>query len=264
MLRVYKRLALIMSVVWVSFMIPFLSVQATELKPSVKLSNSSGVVELLNLVNSYSSEVASGFSYLSFSMTGTDGVIISVDTCGYNELSNMEKSKIMEYTLRCISNSSLVAVDRTKLYNFIAGTDSEVSAVVRQLSADSGSDFYTAYSYIKPFSGLVGTVLALFSIGLFFGLVTSFLIDISYIAIPLVNIFLSAGAEGKPNLVTVEAYKAYLQGVDKDNKRDVLLLYLGKKWKQIVVVCICILYLAGGRVWALLADLIDLFSGVLD
>lgn len=257
-----KKFSVILSAIWVSVMIPFLSVQATELKPSVQISSSNGVSELVEAVNTYTNEIVSGFDYLSYSMTGTGGVIVSVDTFQYNELSNTDKRRVMDFTLTNISNSSLVSVDKTRLYNYVAETDTAVSAVVRQLSSDSKSDFYTAYTYLKPFSGFLGTLLALFSIGLFSCLTASILVDLSYLAIPLVNMVLSSGSNEKPKIVTVEAYKSYIEGSDMNSKKDVLFLYLGKKWKQLVVVCICILYLASGKIWAFVADIIDMFSGI--
>lgn len=263
MRRLFGKVILFISLVGVSAMIPFLCVNAVELLPSVQLSSTNGVSTLVETVNSYTKEISSDFTYLSSSVTSTGGVIVSVNTFGYDELSNTEKQQVMSFTLSSISNSSLVSIDKTRLYNFVAETDSAVSAVVRQLSADSKTDFYTAYSKIKPFSGFLGTLLALISIGLFAGLVFSILVDLAYLSVPPLNMLISSGSSEKPKIVTVEAYKAYLEGSDKDSKKDILFLYLGKKWKQLVAVCICILYLVSGKIWGVVADIIDLFSGML-
>lgn len=263
MKKTFKRLSLILAGVWVSVMIPFLSVQATSLKPSVQLTSVNGVSELVDSVNTYCHEIRSGFNYLEFSMTSTGGVIVSVDTFTYEDLNVNEKQKVMDFTLRSISDSSLVAIDKTKLYNYVAETDSAVSAIVRQLAGDARSDFYSAYSYLKPFSGGLGTALAVLCILLFLGLISSMIIDIGYLTIPLLNRILTSDDKKKPNLVTAEAYKAYLEGVDINTKKDMLFLYLKRKYKQIVVICILILYLASGKIWGFLADIIDLFSGFL-
>lgn len=261
--KLFRRIIAFIGLVGVSAMIPFLCVNATELMPSVQLSSTNGVSTLVETVNSYVSEFTSDFEYLSHSTTSTGGVIISVNTFGYDNLSTTEKQQVMSFTLASISDSSLISVDKTRLYNFVAGTDSAVSAVVRQLSADSKTDFYTAYSKLKPFAGGLGTLLALVAIGLFLGLISSILVDLSYLAIPLMNLIISSGSSEKPKIVTVEAYKSYLEGSDANSKKDILFLYLGKKWKQLVVICICILYLISGKLWGVVADIIDLFSGML-
>ena len=244
-------------------MIPFLYVQAAPLKPSVQLTSVNGVSELLDSINTYCHEIRGGFDYLVFSMTSTGGVIISVDTFTYEDLNINEKQKVMDFTLRSISDSSLVAVDKIKLYNYVAETDSAVSAVVRQLAGDAKSDFYSAYSFFKPFSGWLGTVLAVLCIVLFLGLISSMIIDIGYLTIPVLNRILTSDDKQKPNFVTAEAYKSYLEGVDINTKKDMLFLYLKKKYKQIIVICILILYLASGKIWGFFADIVDLFSGFL-
>lgn len=263
MLKVVKKVSIFMTAIWVSVMIPFLSIQATGLKPSVQLTSTNGVSELVSTINSYTVDVQTGFNYLSSTTTSSGGSMVSVDTFTYNSLSNSDKQKVMTHALTSISNSSLVAVDKTKLYNFIAETDTAVSAIVRQLSADGKTDFYTAYSYIEPFSGTLGTLLALVAIGLFAGLLASVLIDLSYLGVPIINVVLTSNSKEKPKLVSLEAYKAFVEGSDKSNKKDVLLLYISKKWLQFIIIAVCVLYLTSGLVWGLIADIIDLFSGIL-
>lgn len=262
MKKVSLRISLLVTVLWVSAMIPFLSVQAFDLFPSVKLSSINGVMDLVATVNSYSNELGA-FDYLEYSSTSSGGAIVSVDTFSYKELSLDYKQKLMSYTLSLISDSALVAVDKTKLYNFIADTDTNVSAIVRQLTEDSKTDFYKAYSFIKPFSSKLGIVLGVACILLFFGLACSFLLDLAYMTIPTVNALIPAEDGKKPKVISAEAYKAYLAGLNENSKKNVLAVYMKNKWLQIAIVCICILYLASGKIWSLFASIVDLFSGFL-
>lgn len=263
MKKLKSRLLLSLVTIGVSVMIPFLSVQATSvLMPSVKLSSASGCAELTNVVNLYSQDMQTGFDYLTLSYTGLGSVIIEVDTYTYKELTEQQKQDLMTFTLSSIQDSSIISMDKTRLYNYVCQTDTSVSMLVRQLSADSRGDFYTAYSYIKPFSGKLGTVLALLAICLFLGLIFSVLIDIFYISVPTISMVLNSGdTNKKPKIVSKEAFKSYLDSCDASNKKDVVLMYIKKKWLQLFIVVLCILYLVSGEIWNLAGDILDLFRG---
>lgn len=261
--KLKKKLLIGLALIGVSAVIPFLSVQASSvLLPSVKLSSSNGCAELTNSVNVYSQGMQSDFNYLTLSYTGTGSVIIEVDTYTYKDLTEQQRQELMSFTLVSIQDSSLVSMDKTRLYNYVCQTDTSVSKLVRQLSADSRGDFYKAYSIIKPFSGKLGTILALLTIVLFLGLVFSVLMDVFYISIPTVSMLLNDGdTNKKPKMVSKEAFRAYLDSCDANNKKDALFVYFRHKWVQLVIVILCILYLVSGEIWNFVGDILDLFRG---
>jgi hypothetical protein len=197
---------------------------------------------------------------------GTKTITIEMDMESYNDLSQEKKETAMQLALDDINSSEISFTNRTKLYNFVANEDVAISSLVRQLSDDVNADFGSAYSIFKPWSGIVGTILGILALAIFILLALTICFDLAYMTIPIWRNFLDGGTEQgkKPRTVSLEAYKA-VQAVENDNSgtKEVVSEYMKQKVKQMVAIAICLLYLVSGQIYAVIAQIIDYFQGVL-
>lgn len=242
------------------FLITSLQCFASGVSPIIEVTSSSGIDELQDYVNTVSNEVG-GFSYISVSYTGVGNVAITLDNSSFKALSDDDRQRIMEVALTTISSSNNInGRDRTKLYNFFESQDETLATMIRNLSTDTRTDFITAYSWYKPFSGGLSTVLGIATLGLMLGLMSTIVIDIAYIHGGVFEVLLSGSKEGKPKLVSKEAYSASKIAEADDNK-IAMGVYFKKKTITLFFVSLCILYLVGGRIFEVVAKLVNLFNG---
>ena len=202
-------------------------------------------------------------SYASSSKTMT----IEIDKSSYSTLRQEDKQLVMEIVLNGIQNSDISAVNRTKLYNFVSEADPSIASLVRQLSSDVTADFARAYAWFKPFTTPISWFLGLMSLTIFTLLALTIVIDISFLVIPLTHIFLYKSNNGeKPRLVSVEAWSAMKEAESKvgtGSSKTPLSLWFLMKAKSMVVLGVCFLYLVSGKIYVLVANLVDYFSGLL-
>lgn len=235
--------------------------------PSLTLSyDSADGANIMSYVNSVNNYVSS-FDLLDFNAEGSNNTMgtLTINLTSYKNLSQNRKTEIMSYALDKIKNSNMSTVSRNKIYNFIQSQDASTASLVRQLSNDVNADFGEAYMLFKPFSGVLGTILGVFTIVIFVTLTLMILCDLSYIVIPMIRDALTPDtADAKPKYISNEAWYA-VKEVDgsQGEKKDVLLLYFKKKSIQFVALSICILYLLSGQIYILIGNLMDMFRGVL-
>lgn len=197
----------------------------------------------------------------------SDGdVVITVNMHDYTNLSEEKRQVVMDCALRGITSSTnnVARTSKTKIYNELCALDSTTSNLVRQLSSDVNADFVGAYNTFKPFSGVVGWIFGLITLGMFLVLGLTIVVDIAYINLPFIQNALTSD-QGKPRFVSLEAWDAVKEADSKAGERYVnpTTLYLKHKTKQYIIVCICILYLASGEIYNLISIMISYFRGLL-
>lgn len=197
----------------------------------------------------------------------TDGqdVTITMALTQYKELEQQEKQDCMQIALETISNSDISAINRTKIYNFIADNDTSVSALVRQLSDDVSSDYSSAYSYFRPFTGVLGTILGVISILLFALIGITVVADLVYLTIPIVTDTLNnnTNGEAKPKFVSIEAWQA-VRTAEQSNgatTKTCLGIYLKLKLKTFIALFVLLLYMTSGKLFDLIASIMNYFQG---
>ena len=181
----------------------------------------------------------------------------------YNRLEQLEKQKTMEIILTGIDNSQLSQISKSKIYNFVSNSDKSTSNLVRQLSSDVRADFASAYSSFRPFTGVLGWILGVFTMLIFIILGLTIVVDISYIVIPFVqNTLSNENATAKPRFISTEAWNAVRVAEQSigSNYREPLGVYFKSKTKQFFAVGICLLYLVSGKIYDLIAMVIDMFQ----
>lgn len=196
--------------------------------------------------------------------TGYD-MVIEVAMSKYKELPAKDKQKVMTIALDTINNSQISKMNKTKLYNKVAELDESVSSLVRQLSDDVKADFASGYNMFKPFSGVLGTILGVLCLAIFIMLGISIIIDIAFITLPFLQIALIDRIEQKKkvSIVSTEAIKAVEAAHNSSGTEYInpMGYYLKHKVKQLIALGICLLYLVSGKIYYLMAQIIDLFQG---
>lgn len=157
----------------------------------------------------------------------------------------------------------------------VSGAGSQMMAA---LLNDTKPDYATANRLYKPFSGIVGTVLGVISILIMALLGITMALDIAYIVIPMFQLFLDGdgdggggkGRSGMAKIISQEAVSAVQSaeggggaGGQSGNKKLAISQYFKVRWKSLLVLGICLLYLVQGQIYSFVSWIIDLVSGFL-
>ena len=145
------------------------------------------------------------------------------------------------------------------------------------LMSDTKPDYASANRIYQPFSGLVGTALGLISILIMSLLAVTMALDIAYIVIPSFQLLLDGGddagggqAKGMSRIISQEARSAVKSvsdggggGQSGSGNKMAIGQYFKMRWKALIVLGICLLYLVQGQIYSFVAWVIDLVSGFL-
>ena len=152
------------------------------------------------------------------------------------------------------------------------------TALLAELLQNTKPDFVTANRLYEPFSGVVGTILGVISILIMALLGITMALDLAFITIPALRLALGADGKGEggkddaklmSRLVSQEARKAVEIAENGDGGggqgegKQALGIYFKKRWKGLVLLGICLLYLVQGQIYSLVGWIIDLLSGFL-
>lgn len=190
---------------------------------------------------------------------------LTINMTRYKKLKNELQQKAMQIALDEIYNSQISRTAKNKIYNEICALDETTSALVRELSNDVRADFVKAYGWFKPWSGPLGIALGVISLAMFVTLGFTVVVDIAYITIPVLQLWLTDEANNRAKLVSHEAYSAVKEQQSKAGVeyKSPMMLYLRAKTVQFIAIFICLLYLVSGQLYVLLANMMDYFRGVL-
>ena len=205
---------------------------------------------------------------LTYSYSAPDKtIVIEMNKSDYSELDQEDKQFVMDITLNSIQDSDISAINRTKLYNFVSEADPSIASLVRQLSSDVTADYARAYASFKPFTTPLSWFLGILAISIFVMLGFTILLDITYLVIPLSHIVLFKSNSGeKPHLISLEAWSAMKEAESKvgtGSSSTPLSLWFLMRAKSFIVLGVCFLYLISGKIYSLLANLVDYFSNLL-
>ena len=192
--------------------------------------------------------------------------VIEVNLQFYKDLGQSAKQDVMNSVLNTISDSNVSRINRVKIYNFVSDLDESTSNMVRQLDTDVRADFGTAYAYwFKPFSGVLGTFLGILCLAIFVFLGVGVAIDLAYITFPAVQYFFSEENKKRYKFVSFEARKSieYSESSSSNEYKSPTSFYFKVKSKQFIYISICVLYLASGKIYVLIANLMDAFKGII-
>lgn len=152
------------------------------------------------------------------------------------------------------------------------------ASLLASLLQNTKPDYTTANRIYEPFSGVVGTILGIIAILIMAALGITMALDLAYITIPAFQMAMGGsdeqgnGTKGKGigGFISQEAKSAVKaadggqggQSGDGSYKAAVG-IYFKYRWKGLVLLGVCLLYLVQGQIYSFVAWFIDLFSGFL-
>ena len=163
----------------------------------------------------------------------------------------------------------------TDVYNNLQSVDGMGTLLMASLLQNTKPNFVAANNIYEPFSGVVGTILGFLSIIIMALLGVTMALDILYITIPAFQLIIgdAKSGQGQQNgaakigakIVSTEAIKAVevSQAGQNGEYKSAIGTYFGYRWKSLVLLGICLLYLVSGQIYTLVAKIIDLLSGFL-
>lgn len=143
------------------------------------------------------------------------------------------------------------------------------SKLMSTILANTKPDFVAANRIYQPFSGVVGTILGLLSVLLMAFLGIVMVLDISYIALPPMRMFVAEekGKGLKSNLISNDAIYAVRVAEDQDggdgSKKQALGVYFKRRVPMLILLGVCMLYLVQGSIYKLVEMVLNLVSGFL-
>ena len=153
------------------------------------------------------------------------------------------------------------------------------STLIASLMQNTKPDYATANKIYMPFSGPLGVALGLIAILIMALLGVTMALDIAYIVIPALRIALDSddgggkGGEGgskkvMSRIISDEAKSAVKSaegtgdtGQAGSGNKLAIGTYFKARWKSLLLLGICLLYLVQGQIYSLIAWIIDLVSG---
>ena len=177
-----------------------------------------------------------------------------------------------------VDTSAVTSETVTDMTNVMQQQTGMGASLLASLLQNTKPDYTTANRIYEPFSGVVGTILGIIAIVIMAALGMTMALDLAYITIPAVQMSLGGsdeqgnGSKGKGigGFVSQEAKSAVKaadggqggQSGDGSYKAAVG-IYFKYRWKGLVMLGICLIYLIGGHIYSFVAWFIDLFSGLL-
>lgn len=163
----------------------------------------------------------------------------------------------------------------TDVYNNLQSVDGMGTLLMASLLQNTKPNFVAANNIYAPFSEVIGTILGFLSIIIMALLGVTMALDILYITVPTFQLIIGDAKSGQgqqggaakigAKIVSTEAVKAVeaSQAGQNGEYKSAIGTYFGYRWKSLVLLGICLLYLVSGQIYTLVAKLIDLLSGFL-
>lgn len=179
----------------------------------------------------------------------------------YSNLDTDTRKEFMKTALKLTAESSLGTQAKSKAYNFIADQDAPVTQAIRYLQSDASADLVEAQNWLRPFSGVMGTVMGVVALMTFIFLTASVIFDLAYLSLPMVQGILEHGEENKrPFGVSREAYRS-LRDVEKNPKfKGILSIYFQRRLPVFIGIAICLGYVVSGNIYDFIIFFVDNFS----
>lgn len=193
------------------------------------------------------------------------GGVLYIDKNIWNNISKNQLAKSMHFFM-----SGLEAQENTTnkeaIITFMKDTqtvDEDVGRIVfLAIYSEFKADMTTTYNITKPAFGIVNIVFGVGAIILIVILLTSTVLDLAYIGLPIWREFDITNG-GKPNVLI--SYDAVFVVKEKekyfDNYTNVYLNYLLKRSWSYIVLAVCITYLIAGGFSDILSFILSLVSG---
>ncbi len=137
------------------------------------------------------------------------------------------------------------------------------TALVTLLFGNTKPNYAKALEMYSPFSGFVGTVIAVIVIVVCALLIVVIAADIAYITIPMFqfNIDSKEGESGKQFKIVSPAARKAVAAQDEKSGGAVLWMWFKDRVFLLLMLTICIMYLIDGSIFKIIGAFLDLVSG---
>lgn len=204
-----------------------------------------------------------------------DGVVNG----NFEELKSSEKNKLLNtmYDIsqeKVSSDANITTGTQDNWLKDLQNCNGVGSQLMNTLLKNTKPDYATANHIYTPFSGIVGTVLALIAILLMAFLGITMALDLSYIGIPAFRMICDGdgegkGGQGKPKFISYEAVSAVQLaeggqgggGQNGSSNKVAVGVYFKRRVIMLIALGICLLYLIQGQIFTLVSWILDLVSG---
>lgn len=229
-----------------------------------------------------------------FTKEAGDGKSYDVDDYQFSQLTNSAQKQLAEDIVNAANDSANNNVNKGAGDKGIS--EQTVQSWMQQLQTKNGfgsqilnaalagtkPDFVTAQRIWEPFSGVVGTILALVAIIIMALLGVTMVLDIAYITIPAFRLVIDAGGsddkgpsmtggsggrmhnkEGKSMLISHEAIRAVEIAENGDSDKHAIGIYLKRRIWMLLILGLCLVYLVQGQIYVFVGWFLDLLNGFL-
>lgn len=193
----------------------------------------------------------------------SDGML-SFSNKVYQSLSDEDKKKVLELTLKTVKESQLPSKVKVKVTNFVTDQDKERATSIQALNSDTSSELSRGYAWFRPFSGPLSTFLGFLAIVIFVFLSSSIVFDIAFLTIGVFRSFLET-EEGKPKLITGEAWDTAKEvdgSLQSGTYRDYISVYFRKRVGIFVLTSIILIYLISGQIYDIFTFSLQIFEEI--
>lgn len=219
-----------------------------------------------------------GWSDLFTPKTG-DNSVVTINEDNFSRLTSSEKTRFIDNIIsesEAYQKANSNTVSEANLQNWWKRLQSTPGAGTRfmtQILENTKPDFVTANNIYAPFSGPIGTALALICIFICALLGLSIAMDIAYITLPMFRIItgddgqVSGGSNGgsgsviRSHLISANAKNAVKEC--ESQGKQALGFYFKHQAIALILLGICLLYLAQGQLYVLVMMILDLLNGFL-
>lgn len=266
--------------------LPLLLVLSLMVSGSVVRADDSGEIKLSTAVRDsdsrsnekYNTDDGTQIGWSDLFTPGTNSVS-TINEDNFNKLTTSEKTRFVDNIIsdsETYQKSNSSAVSESNLQNWWKRLQSAPGAGTRfmtQILQNTKPDFVTANNIYAPFSGPIGTALAIICIVICALLGVTMAMDIAYITLPMFRIItgddgqVSGGNNGgsgsvvRSHLVTANAKNAVKEC--ESQGKQALGYYFKHQAFSLILLGICLLYLAQGQLYVLVMMILDLLNGFL-
>ena len=200
------------------------------------------------------------------------GTSYEIDSAGLQSLSSKDKTKMLKTFFSEVKDGDMSQDDKQAVYTAFQAEEGASGAIIAVVMSNSKPDFLKAMAIFEPFNNPLGTVMALGCIILIAFLGLTMVCDIAYMSIPFLRVSNAnaAGGSAKPNWVSSEAYSAVLEAEGSGvggaqtggGSKQVIWVYGKKRVIMLILLGLAILYLIQGKVFEVVAFVVNLASGM--
>ena len=214
-----------------------------------------------------------------FNQTGGADSVVTINEDNFSKLTTSEKTKFIDSIIsesEAYQKANSNKVSESNLQNWWKRLQSTPGAGTRfmtQILKNTKPDFVTANNIYAPFSGPIGTALALICIFICALLGITMAMDIAYITLPMFRIITGDDGQvsGGNNSGSGSVIRSHLISANAKNAvkecesqgKQALGFYFKHQAFALILLGICLLYLAQGQLYVLVMMILDLLNGFL-